>query len=347
MRAPRGRWWGLAAGLVLAASPARAQTTSGVVEVIGPLGDPIREATPRFSLRLTRLELTELPVTLRLQVSTRADFSTNFADTTVVVTATSSVTIPRLLPEGIQIWWRVLGRTSRGAAMNSEITGPRTTPRWLSLIYPSNPNGSTVDSRRPTFLWSSPVVYPPAAPWTYLIVIRRSSDGSPEIASTINDTVYTAIRELESNTSYRWSVTATAKTGDSTRVQAAGSFVILDPNAPVATVLYQSFPSPFPNTVTNATCIWFDLRAQSDVQLDVLDLRSNIVNRLLPGRGLGTTLPAGRYGRAVVGGSSGCDDRLTWDGRDLAGRYVPPGVYLIRFQGDGKRFTRSVVWKGR
>jgi hypothetical protein len=331
----------------LTAVPVYGQGASGAIEVVGPAGDPLREATPRFSIRLSGFVLNEFPLSLRLQLSTRADFTANLADTTIVVSATTSLTIPRLMPEGVQVWWRVLGRTALGAAVNSDVTGPRTTPHWLTLSYPNNANGSTLDTRRPTFLWSSPIVYPPVAPWTYLIVIRRSSDGSPEIASTLNDTVYTAIRELESNTSYRWSVSATTKTGDSTRVQAAGSFVILDPNAPVATVLYQSFPSPFPNTITAATCIWFDLRVQSDVQLDVLDLRGSVVNRLLPGRGLGSTLPAGRYGRAVVGGSSGCDDRLAWDGRDLAGRTVPPGVYLIRFQGDGKRFTRSVVWKGR
>jgi hypothetical protein len=79
----------------------------------------------------------------------------------------------------------------------------------------------------------------------------------------------------------------------------------------------------------------------------VLDLRGNFVAKIPPGRGLGPIFPPGRYGRAAVGSDSGCDDRLTWDGRDDSGRIVPAGVYLIRFQGDGKRITKPVVWRGR
>ena len=89
-----------------------------------------------------------------------------------------------------------------------------------------------------------------------------------------------------------------------------------------------------------------DLR-QSDIRLEVLDLRGNRVATILPGRGLGGTLPPGRYGRALLGSDSGCDDRLTWNGTDDRGRTVPPGVYLVRFTGDGVSETRKVLFRGR
>ena len=79
----------------------------------------------------------------------------------------------------------------------------------------------------------------------------------------------------------------------------------------------------------------------------MLDLHGNHVAKVTPGRGLGPVFPPGLYGREVVGGDSGCDSRLTWDGRDDAGRTVPPGVYLIRFVGDGITSTKRVLFKGR
>ena len=68
----------------------------------------------------------------------------------------------------------------------------------------------------------------------------------------------------------------------------------------------------------------FDLRLTSEVQIEILDIRGNHVARILPGRGLAGPLAPGQYGRATVGSSSGCDDRLTWDGTDDHGKFVPP-----------------------
>ena len=161
------------------------------------------------------------------------------------------------------------------------------------------------------------------------------------------DTVYHAFPALETNTSYLWTVTARLSTGDSIRVQSFSTFVILSANSPIATVLYQNFPDPFPNARLSTTCIWFDLKNQSNVRIDILDLRGNHVARITPGRGLGPTYPPGRYGRAAVGSDSGCDDRLTWDGRDDTGRTVPPGVYLVRFVGDGVTSTKKLLFKGK
>ena len=81
-------------------------------------------------------------------------------------------------------------------------------------------------------------------------------------------------------------------------MQSFSTFVILSANAPIATVLYQNFPDPFPNARVSTTCIWFDLKNQSNVHIDILDLRGNHVAQITPGRGLGPDLSA----RAVTAG---------------------------------------------
>ena len=48
-----------------------------------------------------------------------------------------------------------------------------------------------------------------------------------------------------------------------------------------------------------------------------------------------------------MGSDSGCDDRLTWDDRDDTGRTVPPGVYLVRFVGDGITSTKKLLLMGK
>ncbi|MCC7194719.1 MAG: hypothetical protein IT356_04085 [Gemmatimonadaceae bacterium] len=327
-----------------AAAVAAAQQT---VSVTGPAGDPVHDGTPLFTVAASGFAPDELPMQLRLQVALSADFSPPLFADTVVTGTSATIVIPRLLPQGVSIWWRVQARSAKGALFVSNAEGPRRTMSWLSLTYPNNLNGTTVATTRPAFLWSSVAVHPPVAPWRYTIVISRSADGFPVVAATLSDTTFVPAADLESNTPYRWAVSAVAGTGDSVRAVNASSFVITSPNAPVATILYQSFPTPFPTDNLQATCVWFDLRRQSAVSLDVLDIRGNHVKRLLPGSGLGGTLPPGRYGRAAFGSDSGCDTRLAWDGTDDRGRYVPPGVYLIRFSGDGVTEMRKVLFRGR
>jgi hypothetical protein len=341
----------VAAGMMTVASLAAGRAGAQTVTVLsGPLGNPIHEGTPAFSVFATGFAAIELPLQLRLQIATRADFAGALLIDTLVTSSTSTTTyfIPHLLPENVTIFWRARATTATGKTVTSDVVGPRTTSPWLVLLAPNNKNGSTVAQRRPVFLWSSVYIRPPLKPWSYIVTITRSSDNVPlQTGTVVGDTVFTAFEDLESNTSYRWSVSAVSpSTGDSIKVQSS-TFVIVDPKSPVATTLFQNFPNPFPTATVQATCIWFDLRAQSVVHLDVIDLHGNHVATILPGRGVGTTLPPGRYGRAEVGSDSGCDSRLTWDGTADNGRTVPPGVYLIRFRGDGKEYRRSMLWKGR
>ena len=324
---------------------ARAQTRS--VVVANPGGNPLREATPRFTITTGGFPANELPLKLRLQLALSSDFvAPLFADSTVTGSSVAIV-VPRLLPPQSNVWWRVIVTNAQGTLLTSNATGPVRTSPWLTLLSPNNLNGSTVDTPRPTFSWSSPALYAPVAPWRYLIIVSRSADGVPVLTGTLTDTVYRPFDNLESNTSYRWAVSAVAGTGDSVRVISASSFVIASSNAPIATVLYQNFPNPFPNSRLNATCIWFDLRRQSDISLEILDLRGNHVAKILPGRGLGGTLPPGRYGRVFINSDNGCDDRLSWDGTDDSGRFVRPGVYLIKFTGDGVTEIRKALFRGR
>jgi hypothetical protein len=316
------------------------------VVTTGPAGNPTRDGTPRFSIRTDGFLPQQQPISLRLQISLDAGFTGPFwADTTVVGTS-ATVVIPRLLPEGTQIWWRTIARTTQGTLFTENAIGPVRTSRWLTLVSPNNQNGSIVSGARPTFLWSAVAIYPPVAPWRFDIVISRSSDGLPVLTGTDSDTSYVPIIDLEFNTPYRWSINALAGSGESVRVISSSSFVILSPNSPIATVLFQPFPNPFPNDRLSATCIWFDLKEQANVRLDVLDLRMNQVARIFPGRGF-DTFPPGRYGRDVFGGDAGCDSRFVWDGTDDAGRVVRPGVYLVRFRAGKSETIKKVLFKGR
>lgn len=330
--------------LALLTPALRAQTAA--VTTAGPGGNPIREGTPRFTITTSGFTPAQLPLQLRLQVSLTSDFAGPFWADTTVQGSSATIVIPRLLPQEVNVWWRTIVRTAQGSLVAENATGPVRTSPWLSLITPNNLNGTTVTETRPTFLWTAVRLHAPVAPWRFTIVISPSSAGQP-VTGTLSDTVYVPFSDLESNTSYRWSVSAVAGTGDSVRVVSWASFVIASPNAPIATVMFQPFPTPFPTERVNATCVWFDLRRQSDITLEVLDIRGNRVARILPGRGLGGTLPPGRYGRVAFGSDSGCDERLSWNGTDDSGRVVKPGVYLIKFTGDGVTTIKKVLFRGR
>jgi hypothetical protein len=337
-----------AAALVWAAAPVGGQTpgqTSGSAVVTGPAGNPIRDGTPAFTITTAGFLPTELPLQIELQVATAADFSALFADTTVSGSS-AAIVIPRLLPQKVNIWWRAKLRTAQGVNVITNAVGPRQTSPWLTLISPNGLNGSTVDTTSPTFFWTAVATHPPVSPWSFHIVVSPTSGGVSPISGILPDTFFTGFAPLETNTSYFWAVTAKLSTGDSIRVVSFSTFVILSANAPLATVLYQNFPDPFPNARIATTCIWFDLKKQSTVHIDILDLRGNHVAVVTPGRGLGPVYPPGRYGRAAVGSDSGCDDRLTWDGRDDTGRTVPPGVYLVKFVGDGITSIKKLLFKG-
>ena len=118
---------------------------------------------------------------------------------------------------------------------------------------------------------------------------------------------------------------------------------------PRATLLYQNFPNPFPSGGLLATCVWFDLARTTDVQIQVLDIRGNVVRTLVPSANLSGQLSAGRYGRGTgdIPNGFGCDGRIIWDGTASDGTLVPTGVYLLRMRADGADIVRRMLFLGR
>lgn len=340
----------LAVALAVAA-PAAAQRS---VTVQGPTDNPLRDGIPAFTVVASGFSPADLPLRFTLQVGTSAGFATGIvADTTVTASGTSATIVPRrVLPEKSSVYWRGVVTTALGLQVNSDVTGPRFTAPWLTLVSPNNPNGSTVASKRPVFTWTSARLDPSAGRWQYEIRVI-SSRGETQVVGRLDDTTYAPTRDLEGNTSYHWTLAAWTLAGDSVVLQSIATFVVVDPSVPPSTLLYQNFPNPFPGTRVDArvdaTCVWFDLHRESSVQLQVLDLRGNHVRSLIPGSAFPpvATLPAGRYGRANEGSDSGCDARVSWDGRDDTGRTVAPGVYLIRLRADGVETFRKALFKGR
>jgi hypothetical protein len=166
----------------------------------------------------------------------------------------------------------------------------------------------------------------------------------------ITDTVFTVLQDLDAQTSYVWKVVARLPNGlpvDSAVAIGASTFVIDSTGAVPKTLLYQNFPNPFPAPSSATTCIWFDLKNSSQVDLAILDLRGHLVKTMIPGP-LPAHLSPGRYGRLHELTSSGCDPALAWDGTADDGRTVPPGVYLVRFKADGEpQAIRKVLFLGR
>ena len=121
----------------------------------------------------------------------------------------------------------------------------------------------------------------------------------------------------------------------------------LDP--PRTTLLYQNFPNPFPASGIFNTCVWFDIARASDVTLEVLDIRGNVVRTLVPSPQVPSLHQAGRYGRGTgdLPNGFGCDGRYTWDGFASDGTVVPPGVYLLRMRADGAELVRRMLFLGR
>ncbi|MBI2407107.1 MAG: hypothetical protein HYV19_02230 [Gemmatimonadetes bacterium] len=329
--------------IAVGAAPVAAQRA---VTVVGPTDNPLRDGIPAFTINALGFADADLPLR---QVGTIPSFAGGLlTDTTVAGTGTSLTIAPaHLLPEKSTVYWRGVVTTRAGLQVNSSVAGPVLTAPWLTLTAPNNPNGSVVYTNRPLFTWRSARVASTAGAWQYEIRIT-GANGATVLVGRLDDTVYVPVRDLEGNTSYRWSVSAWLANGDSTKVQSAASFVVLDPTVPPATILFQNFPNPFPNERVSATCIWFDLRRASAVELQILDLRGNRVRTLLPSAqfAASASFAAGRYGRASEGSNTGCDPRLSWDGTDDGGHRVPTGVYLIRLRADGVETFRKALFKG-
>jgi hypothetical protein len=97
--------------------------------------------------------------------------------------------------------------------------------------------------------------------------------------------------------------------------------------APVAAAapLVTRFTGIHPNPFFGATTIAYDLAQPARVRIALYS-------------------PAGRALRVLEDGTAAAGPhRLTWDGRDGDGRRLAPGIYLVRFEGDGIRANAKAI----
>ncbi len=350
MRFARRRWVSAAAlcgGATLVSAPRPLLGQAVVVD--GPTAVALPSLTPSLVVRALGFS-NERPLRVRVQIATTMDFAVAslVVDSSFTTTDTTiAVQITRALPSEATVYWRASVQSPAGAVIESQVTGPRTVPAWLTLVSP-NPAGEILDVRRPLFVWRSARITPATGPWSYTLEITNGGNPEQGVAGLLDTTLRVATN-LQANTSYRWNVRATLPNGDFIRVASAASFLINDPALPTTTILYQNFPNPFPSATSFSTCFWFDIGAAgATVSLDVLDLRGNVIRTIAPALDGVTQFAAGRYGRGAPGAGNNCDNRFVWDGTASDGRTVAPGVYVARFRsGTGAPTFRRIVFNGR
>lgn len=341
------RRWGATLLQWFAAGLAPSALLAQTVVVDGPTQPVLPTLTPTLQVRAIGFGAAG-PLQYTLQVSTTPDFTALVLDSTFnSPDSTLTVQVTRPLPSEATVYWRVAARSFLGAQALSNSSGARQVPPWLTLVEPNSPLGNSFNVRRPLFVWRSAPVSPLTGGWRYDLEITVG--GRPEVAANLRDTTFRPFNDLQANTPYRWNVRASLPGGESVRVSSLGSLVITDPPLPTTTLIYQNFPNPFPSAVAQVTCFWFDVGENgARVSLDVLDLRGNLVKRIVPADDGVQQFDAGRYGRGAPGTSSNCDNRFVWNGTATDGRTVAPGVYLARFRAnDGKPTFRRIVFKGR
>ncbi len=325
------RCWAMWRLCLLSAAPV-AGLAAQTVTLTGPSEATLLTVTPAVTVRASGFGAAA-PYRVSLQASTTADFASVVLDTSFVSNdSVNAVQITRPLPSDANVYLRAIVELANGVRTLSTVFGPRRVPPWLTLVDPNSVNGNIFDVRRPLFVWRSAPVVAATRGWTYQLEI--TSQGRTELAASgIRDTVFRPPTNLQANTSYRWTLTATLGTGATIRLTNAASFLIIDPPLPTTTIFYQNFPNPFPSATAFATCFWFDIgEPGGQVAIDVLDVRGNFIRSIMNPADAAFSFPPGRYGRGAPGGGSNCDNRFVWDGTGSDGRTVAPGVYLLRFR---------------
>jgi subtilisin family serine protease len=314
------------------------------VTPLEPVDSVLAAVTPVFRWTVGTVPASARPVAFRLRIAVDSTLGSLVFDSGLVDAEQHAPGL--LFKPGPALFWRVDARAASGETATTGTIGGIAVPPWATLLTLSDPQGVTTDDPQPTFAWRPSSVAMPPGPFSYDLFVRRASAPEPVASYTaLTDTSFTLPAPLDRGTTYRWGLVVRAA-AETSLVPSAGPFLVLDPSLPPATLLYQNFPNPFPTESRAETCIWFDLAASATVELDILDLRGNLVRRLAPGPGLPSFLSAGRYGRGPPGGPP-CDPSLAWDGTAADGRTVPAGVYLCKFKAGGVTRFRRIVFRGR
>jgi len=329
-------------------------TASAIIFPDGLFALPLQEVdgegevttlAPQFQWTAPTLHPLGLPVTFHLELSEDSLFQTVQISDSVVGTFARRPHNP--LPPRTRLFWRVRGRSIQGVERATSFQGPLTVPSWVSLEVLNEPSGSELVDPQPEFRWRSPELPAPAGPFTYELQVV--SDRESELIQSypeLEEVTFRIPSPLPFNLPMRWRVIAQARSGVADTVTSAGPFVVTSGANPPATILYQNFPNPFPNTEFGGmeTRIWFDLARASTVELAVYDIRGRLVRQLIPGMGCGAVkLPPGLYGRDDGGEADPCTT-FSWNGLDDRGRDVEPGVYLLRLRAGGVVDVRRVVF---
>ncbi|MCC6652943.1 MAG: hypothetical protein IT348_17445, partial [Candidatus Eisenbacteria bacterium] len=104
-------------------------------------------------------------------------------------------------------------------------------------------------------------------------------------------------------------------------IRVTSGVAAVEPGVPVSTRLAWASPNPSSRT----TLVRFELAGESDVEMDVYDMRGARVRTLLRGR-----LGAGSHD-------------VRWDGLDGSGRRTPAGIYLARLRAGAYEGTLKLV----
>jgi len=312
------------------------------VTPLSPLPPTLTSVTPLFSWSAGTTPGFAGAVTYRLRIGRDSLFARPLLDTSFSGSTQYHEGTP--FKPGSPVFWRV-DATASGLSATTGVVGPITVPPWARLLTLNDSAGVNTDSLQPAFVWSSPAISSPPGPFQYDLQVYRVNQAIAVYGvAGLTDTTFRIPPVLERDAAYHWTLTVRAGS-DSSLVSSAGTFFVLDDSAPPATLLYQNFPNPFPAYGRDSTCVWLDIATPGQTELDVLDLRGDIVRRLIPNVELSGVLPPGRYGRGAAGGPT-CDSHLTWDGRADDGRVVPAGVYILRLRSGATVLFKRLVFLG-
>jgi hypothetical protein len=326
-----------------AARVARAQS----IQIILPTVDDSISPAPSINVVASLVPPDQQPASITFEVSFEEQFRTPFFARSAPG-AVGRFQLDSLLPQRTVVHMRARLLDRSGVVRAEQVIHP-VVHSWLTLVSPVR-SLEVLFTRHPTFSYRTPAITLPPGPWIYTVTItnvgqNRIEQQIPNLSTT--DFVPTV--PLDACTSYRWSVTARAPNGganDEITVKSPGTFVIQSAECPSATLFLQPFPNPFgAGTPSDKVCFWFDLAHRSTVSLTIYDLRLRQVKRIVPGA-IGVVLDSGAFGRQSLDAQTGCDQRLTWDGRDERGRPVPPGIYMVVFEADGVRISHKILYKG-
>lgn len=307
-------------------------------------------AAPEIRVQVIADPTVPRPLTVQLEVSDQPTFSrVVYSDQVTGESVTFRVV--RLLPENANVYLRLRLIDGAGRIVSQQLFGPYTTGPRLVLRRPVGASGVVLFTPFPTFVWSAARIATPPGPWEFDLRVTNVATGKDEVVALgLIDTTFTPVVGLQGNTAYRWTLVGRPVNGDpadAVTLAAPSTFVLSTTGAPVATLVYQNFPNPFPSPFSGTTCIWFDLKERTRVQLTIHTLRGERVRTLVPAAGLQGELDAGAYGRVGEGPNAGCDHRFEWDGRGDDGGELPPGVYLLLFRAGNAETVKKIVYRGR